>query len=156
MTYEIIHTDVATREDLFEQVAEVLQKKGYVTNGYLEALKEREEAFPTGLKVTLPDSQETIYTAIPHTEVDFCRVNQVIYVRNETALKFQHMINKAEDCYPKSMFFILNNRQDGQTEILANLIGFFTTEGGLAGLEQLSSDAEINQYLLEKGVFHYD
>lgn len=59
----------------------------------------REEEFPTGLKVDLKDGSDILFAAIPHTEIQYCLVNQVVYVKNDKPLIFKHMINPEEDCF---------------------------------------------------------
>ena len=41
--------DVANQEELFGQVASLLEEREIVTASYRSALKEREKSFPTGL-----------------------------------------------------------------------------------------------------------
>ena len=67
------------------------------------------------------------------------------------------MINPEEDCHVQDFFFIINNRNDGQTDILSNLITFFMTKGNLEKLASFEgNENQINQYLIEKGVLSYD
>ena len=40
--------DVANQEELFDQVATLLEERQIVTDSYRAALKEREKSFPTG------------------------------------------------------------------------------------------------------------
>lgn len=154
MFQNILVTRARSQEELFDTVAEYLFSIGYVTEGYCDALKSREEAFPTGLKVDLKDGSDILYAAIPHTETTYCLVDKVIYVRNEQPLLFKHMINPQEDCYVTDFFFIVNSKNEGQTDILSNLITFFITKGNLDYLHEISGDkAEISRFLTEKGVF---
>ncbi|VJH02042.1 phosphoenolpyruvate-dependent sugar phosphotransferase system [Streptococcus pneumoniae] len=53
---------VSKHTELFQMVGKELEEKGYVTNQYLEALLEREQRFPTGLKTRF------LNIALPHTD----------------------------------------------------------------------------------------
>ncbi|EHI69080.1 PTS sugar transporter subunit IIA [Streptococcus ictaluri] len=152
-----LFTDAKTQEELFAEVAKHLVSVDYVTPDYGQALLEREKVFPTGLKVDLKDGSELLYAAIPHTETQFCLVDQVVYVKNSQPITFQHMINLEEKCLVPHCFFIINSRANSQTEILSNLITFFITKGNLAHLSQLGKNEEaISSFLKEKGVFQND
>lgn len=60
--------DVKTSDDVFETIGGVLTEKGYTKDTYVQALKDREKEYPTGLNI------DGVGVAIPHTPVDF--VNQ--------------------------------------------------------------------------------
>lgn len=157
MTSDILFTKVDSQSDLFEAVANQLLTKKYVTEDYRKALMDREKDFPTGLKIDYKDGSDVLYAAIPHTETSYCLVERVVYVRNDKAITFKHMINPEEDCHVQDFFFIINNRNDGQTDILSNLITFFMTKGNLEKLASLEgNENQINQYLIEQGVLNYD
>ncbi|MGQ9412906.1 PTS sugar transporter subunit IIA [Streptococcus pluranimalium] len=157
MSPNIVFTNVGSQAELFEVVSDYLESVNYVTKDYRQALRDREEEFPTGLKVDLKDGSDILFAAIPHTEIQYCLVNQVVYVKNDKPLIFKHMINPEEDCYVQDFFFIVNSKKEGQTDILSNLITFFTTKGNLEHLHNLGDDKEsLTQYLTEKGVFTND
>lgn len=157
MSQNIVFTNVSSQAELFEVVSDYLEDANYVTKDYRQALRDREEEFPTGLKVDLQDGSETLYAAIPHTETQYCLVDQVVYVKNDNPIVFKHMINPEEDCFVQDFFFIINSKKEGQTDILSNLIAFFTTKGNLDHLHTLGDDKEsLTQYLTEKGVFTND
>ncbi|MGT2935220.1 PTS sugar transporter subunit IIA [Streptococcus castoreus] len=157
MFHNILFTEARTQEELFDKVASYLKEVGYVTEGYYQDLIDRENCFPTGLKVDLKDGSDILYAAIPHTETKYCLVDQIIYVKNSQTLPFKHMINPEEDCLVTDFFFIINSKNEGQTDILSNLITFFVTKGNLTHLGSLKEDKQaISNYLIEKGVFQHD
>ncbi|HGW6357542.1 TPA: PTS sugar transporter subunit IIA, partial [Escherichia coli] len=92
-------TKVDSQSDLFEAVANQLLTKKYVTEDYRKALMDREKDFPTGLIIDYKDGSDVLYAAIPHTETSYCLVERVVYVRNDKAITFKHMINPEEDCH---------------------------------------------------------
>ncbi|MGT2771712.1 PTS sugar transporter subunit IIA [Streptococcus marimammalium] len=156
MFEDILLTDVSNQEQLFESVANILEKVGYVTKEYKEALKEREKEFPTGLRIDLMDGSDILYAAIPHTETKYCLTNRIVYVKNSKSLVFKHMINPEEECYVNSFFFIINDKNDRQTDVLSQLMSFFVEKGNLEELGKMDSKDVIKKYLIQKGVLHYD
>ncbi|MBJ8326036.1 PTS sugar transporter subunit IIA [Streptococcus pacificus] len=156
MFEDILLTDVSSQEQLFESVANELEKVGYVTKEYRNALKEREKEFPTGLKIDLMDGSDILYAAIPHTETKYCLTDRIVYVKNSKPLVFKHMINPEEECYVNSFFFIINDKNDRQTDVLSQLMSFFVEKGNLEELGKMDSKDVIKKYLIQKGVLHYD
>ena len=58
-----IDLEASNSDEVFEQVGGAFTKAGYTKDSYVEALKERESEFPTGLDV------DGFGVAIPHTSV---------------------------------------------------------------------------------------
>lgn len=157
MYTDIVFTDVNTQLELFDMVADHLLNHKFVTSDYKDALLAREEEFPTGLKIDYKDGSDILYAAIPHTETQYCLKDRVIYVKNTKPLNFKHMIDPSEDCFVRHFFFIVNSRNDGQTEILSNLITFFIDKGNIDKLDQFGNNSEnIKNFLIEKGVLTND
>ncbi|ESR08830.1 PTS galactose transporter subunit IIA [Streptococcus iniae IUSA1] len=153
----ILFTDAKSQEDLFDRVGHHLKEVGYVTDGYCDALKEREKHFPTGLKIDLKDGSDFRYAAIPHTETNYCLKTDVVYVRNSRRLIFKHMVNPEEDCFVSDFFFIINDQNQGQTDLLSHVISFFITKGKLEHLSSLGNDKNaISHYLKQEGVLQDD
>ncbi|WP_159549712.1 PTS sugar transporter subunit IIA [Streptococcus halichoeri] len=157
MSADVLLTQASTQEELFDQVADHLSKHHFVTDQYRQALKEREQLFPTGLRIDFKDGSKVQYAAIPHTETAYCLVDRVVYVKNSHVITCKHMINPAEECYVNDFFFIINSRNDGQTTILSQLMSFFMTKGNLEKLAALGEDQDaLKKYLLTKGVLSHD
>lgn len=64
---DLVFTDVEakTTDDVFEQLGGALVKAGFGKETYVQALKDREEEFPTGLDIN------GFGVAIPHTPVEY-------------------------------------------------------------------------------------
>lgn len=60
-----LHMDAAVPDDVFEQLGGALIREGYSREDYVEALKEREAQFPTGLDI------QGFGVAIPHTDAGY-------------------------------------------------------------------------------------
>lgn len=157
MVSTVLFTDEKNQEGLFNTVANQLIEMELVKPEYKEAVKEREKDFPTGLKIDYKDSSDILFAAIPHTETKYCLAEKIVYVKNKEPITFKHMINPEEDCQVEHFFFIINNNNEGQTEILSNLITFFITKGNIESLNAFGSNKDdIKKYLIKKGVVSND
>ncbi|OIB35951.1 PTS sugar transporter subunit IIA [Streptococcus pneumoniae] len=96
------------QEQLFDQVATLLEEREIVTPTYREALITREKSFPTGL------------------DMEFDKEVEV-----------------------SLLFFIINNSSSSQTNILAQLMDFFTGNGHLEDLSKISEPEKLYAYIAE-------
>lgn len=142
----ILFTDVSSQEELFTKVGEFLLQKGLVNPGYVNAVIEREKLYPTGLDLGVV-GPGIPNVAIPHTETEFCNAQHVVVVRNQDDLDFHNMIAPDQELKVSHFFFILNHNKNGQTNILSNLMAFFTQNDHMKTLSTLSSAQEIYDYL---------
>ena len=100
----------STQEELFDQVADLLESRNVVKSTYRAAIKEREKSFPTGLDM------EFLGKELPNVSFGF---------------------------------FIINNSSTAQTNILAQLMEFFTGSGHLEELSKLETPAALYRFISE-------
>ena len=136
------------QEQLFDQVATLLEERKIVTDTYRSALIEREKAFPTGLDMEflgkdLPD------VAIPHTDTIHNLTENVVVVRLAKPVTFHNMIAPDKEVEVSLLFFIINNSNSSQTNILAQLMDFFTGDGHLEALSKITEPEALFQYISE-------
>ncbi|VFI06615.1 PTS system transporter subunit IIA [Streptococcus pneumoniae] len=124
------------QEQLFDQVATLLEEREIVTPTYREALITREKSFPTGLDMEFL-GKDLPNVAIPHTDIVHNLAEKVVVVRLEKPVTFHNMIAPDKEVEVSLLFFIINNSSSSQTNILAQLMDFFTGNGHL---EDLSND----------------
>lgn len=142
----IFSLQVDSQEELFDKVADLLESKKIVTPSYKNALKEREKNFPTGLDMeflgkNLPN------VAIPHTDIVHNLTENIVVVKLDKAVTFYNMISPDKEVNVSLLFFIINNSSSSQTNILANLMDFFTSQNNLENLSKLSTSEDIYDYL---------
>lgn len=140
--------NVASQEELFNTVADLLVSKDVVTETYKEALKEREKSFPTGLDMeflgkNLPN------VAIPHTDIIHNLTENIVVVKLDKPVTFHNMISPDKEVEVSLLFFIINNSSSSQTNILANLMDFFTSNNNLENLSKLDNSEDILAYLCQ-------
>ena len=134
--------------DLFEQVASLLEERQIVTPTYRSALIEREKSFPTGLDMEFL-GKDLPNVAIPHTDIIHNLTENVVVVRLDQPVTFHNMIAPDKEVQVSLLFFIINNSSSSQTNILAQLMDFFTSNGNLEALSKLESEDKLYQYITE-------
>ena len=136
------------QEQLFDQVATLLEEKKVVTDTYRSALIEREKMFPTGLDMEFL-GKDLPNVAIPHTDTIHNLTENVVVVRLAKPVTFHNMIAPEKEVEVSLLFFIINNSSSSQTNILAQLMDFFTGNGHLEALSKLTTPEGIYKYITE-------
>ncbi|WP_250307266.1 PTS sugar transporter subunit IIA [Streptococcus sp. Marseille-Q3533] len=136
------------QEQLFDQVATLLEKKKVVTDTYRSALIEREKMFPTGLDMEFL-GKDLPNVAIPHTDTIHNLTENVVVVRLAKPVTFHNMIAPDKEVEVSLLFFIINNSSSSQTNILAQLMDFFTGNGHLEALSKITEPEALFKYISE-------
>ena len=136
------------QEQLFNQVATLLEEKKVVTDTYRSALIEREKMFPTGLDMEFL-GKDLPNVAIPHTDTIHNLTENVVVVRLAKPVTFHNMIAPDKEVEVSLLFFIINNSSSSQTNILAQLMDFFTGDGHLEALSKITEPEALFQYISE-------
>ena len=134
------------QEQLFDQVATLLEEKKVVTDTYRSALIEREKMFPTGLDMEFL-GKDLPNVAIPHTDTIHNLTENVVVVRLAKPVTFHNMIAPDKEVEVSLLFFIINNSSSSQTNILAQLMDFFTGNGHLEALSKITESEALFQYI---------
>ena len=137
------------QEQLFDQVATLLEEKKVVTDTYRSALIEREKMFPTGLDMEFL-GKDLPNVAIPHTDTIHNLTENVVVVRLAKPVTFHNMIAPDKEVEVSLLFFIINNSSSSQTNILAQLMDFFTGDGHLDALSKITEPEALFQYISEE------
>lgn len=136
------------QEQLFDQIATLLEEKKVVTDTYRSALIEREKMFPTGLDMDFL-GKDLPNVAIPHTDTIHNLTENVVVVRLSKPVTFHNMIAPDKEVEVSLLFFIINNSSSSQTNILAQLMDFFTGDGHLEALSKITEPEALFQYISE-------
>ena len=136
------------QEQLFDQVATLLEEKKVVMDTYRSALIEREKMFPTGLDMEFL-GKDLPNVAIPHTDTIHNLTENVVVVRLAKPVTFHNMIAPDKEVEVSLLFFIINNSSSSQTNILAQLMDFFTGNGHLEALSKITEPEALFKYISE-------
>lgn len=117
------HVTVAseTAEGVLRELGRHAVERGYATEGYVEALLDREADFPTGLAVpTAP-----VDVAIPHADPEYVREGAVVLALPEGTVAFHDMDDPDGTVEAGVVMLLLADESDGYTAFLSNLASLF-------------------------------
>lgn len=134
-----IQLEGKTKEEVFTEMANMLQDAGYVKESYLNGILKREEVFPTGLPTG------DIGVAIPHTDVEHVNMPMVAVATLNEPVQFGIMGGNQEDTIDVKVVFMLAMKDgNAQLQVLQNIMEIIQDE---QLLEEISS-AQDEQTLL--------
>ncbi|MGE5483597.1 MAG: PTS sugar transporter subunit IIA [Ignavibacteriales bacterium] len=108
---------IGTDESVLRYLSAALLARGYVENGFEQALLKREREFPTALPT------DGLKVAIPHTDSEHVRKSAVAVASVDPPVSF-HVMGNPEEILPVSVVFLLVIKdRDRQVEILRELVG---------------------------------
>ena len=96
----LFHPDARTRDEVLDAAAQKLLELGYVWPSFREALKEREQSYPTGIPF------EGNNVAIPHADSQHVRRSTVAACVLETEVSFGSMVDR-QAFIPVKLVFVL-------------------------------------------------
>lgn len=138
--------DAKTQSELFTDLGNYLYENNIVTEGFTQAVCEREKKYPTGIDLSVvEDSLPNV--AIPHTDAKYCKTKAVVFVKLKQAIPFYHMIQPDESLAVRYLFLIINHTKDSQSTILSELMEFITNPKNIEHLETLNTEKELYGYL---------
>lgn len=111
--------EVQTKEQIFETLGGRLTELGFCETSYVEALKEREKVFPTGILV------DTKGIAIPHTDPEHVKESAVAIASLKNPVEFYHMGTSPSENRKVSVKFVLMLAiaGNGHLEMLQKAVG---------------------------------
>lgn len=111
--------------DLFAKMGERLQRMGYVKEGWLDAIEERERNFPTGLQF------ETVGVAIPHVDPENIVKPYIAVIKPRQPIDFAPMAEMVD--HPVKAELVMNlgllAHAEDQVAVLQAMMGIFMDEG---------------------------
>lgn len=138
--------DVVNSDEIFETLGKRLIELGYCEESYVDALKEREEVFPTGVLV------DTKGVAIPHTDSEYVKKSAIAIATLKNPVKFYHMgTNPAEGIVvPVKFVIMLAIAGNGHLEMLQKAVGLIQDIDVLERMMTAGNGKEIIQIIKEK------
>ena len=120
-------------------------EKGVVNEGFSQALKDREDEFPTGLPVKHG-------VAIPHTDGSLVNSDQLIFATLKKPIVFNEMGGEDDDTLDVSVIVMLAIKNGPKhLDVLQKLIESIQKEGFVDGLVAANRTEEmldiVNNYL---------
>ena len=111
---------------LFERLGQELQPQGYIAPGWLDAVKAREEAYPTGLEMPAAG------IAIPHTDPDYVAKPYIAIVRPARPVTFNAMAGMGDPVPAQIVINLGITHEGGQVQALQALMNVFSNDEAAA------------------------
>jgi PTS system galactitol-specific IIA component len=133
-----LQLDISTPSQLFKNVAQDLQDKGFVKTSYLDALLKREQTYPTGL------ATEFMNVAIPHADPEHVNQPFIYIARNRKTVTFLQMGDNQELDVQNFLFLGIKNPKE-QTGLLARIMELLGTDSFIKKFRQVTSNEDAYQ-----------
>lgn len=127
------------KEQLLEQLGRLLFQNGYVKESYIQAIKEREATFPTGLNTT------TYGIAIPHTDSKHVKEATIAVGVVRTPIPFQEMGAEDVEVPVRLVFMLAIKEPEKQLETLQAVISLIENEEKMTALVHAKDEAAVLQ-----------
>jgi galactitol PTS system EIIA component len=127
-------------EDQFsciEQLGDLLFRMGYVKDTYIQAAKDREKVYPTGLPTN------GVGVAIPHTDAVHVIKPAVAIGTLKNPVKFNMMGDIEQVVEVQLIFMLAINDPSTQVQMLQELMSLFGKEEMLKTIQKLEDPKEI-------------
>lgn len=121
---ELVQLDweAADQTEVFERMADILFKNGFVKDTYLESLKAREESYPTALPI------KPYPVAIPHTDTSHILRPFIAPIRLKKAVEWREMANNDEIHQVRFIFMLGFLKSEEHIDLLQILVENFQDE----------------------------
>ena len=121
---ELVQLDweASDQTEVFERIADILFKNGFVKDTYLESLKAREANYPTALPI------EPYPVAIPHTDIGHIIRPFIAPIRLKKPVEWREMANNDVIHQVRFIFMLGFLKSDEHVELLQVLVENFQNE----------------------------
>lgn len=133
-----LHLQADNEEEAFEVIGTRLKELGYVNEGYLEGIKQRERAFPTGL-IT-----QYLNIGLPHSDPEFVEKPFIYVVRLVEDVTCRQM-GDSREMNVKNLFFLGIKNGKEQVGLLQSFMNLFMDETFVSTYTSLDKKEEIYQ-----------
>ena len=135
--------NASSSDELFDFVGKDAQSKGFANSGYIEGLKKREAAYPTGL--IFPNLQ----LALPHVGPEFVAKPFIYTARTTNSLEWLQMGD--EKPMRTSNFLFLGIKEPSkQVGLLAAIIAAFKDEDFIKAFLAADTNEAMEKLLVNK------
>ena len=142
---ELILTGLDAKDsgEIFEAAGGKLHALGYCKDSYVDALKKREQDFPTGVDMGGAG------VAIPHTDISHVNKKGIAIVTTKQPVSFVQM-GTDDETVDVRVIFMLAGDEKGHLELLQAILGILRDLDVLEQLSLAETPAEIINIIKEK------
>lgn len=123
-------------EDVFEKLGSAMIQEGYAKTSYIEALKEREDEFPTGLDIN------GVGVAIPHTGIEHVYKTGIGIATLKEPIEFIQM-DSDEEVMCKIIFMLCIKNPKTHIYQLQRIIEIIQDQDVLKEIQEASTTEKI-------------
>lgn len=136
---------VKNQEEVLDCLSTKLLELGFVKNEYVEAIKQREKEYPTGLPSTDP------VVAIPHANYEMVKQTTLAIATLREPVLFENMENHQEKLPVQIVIMMAIGEPHGQIEMLQKIVGIIQNQDLRKKMIKASNDKELLT-LLEQAI----
>ncbi|HLR41748.1 MAG TPA: PTS sugar transporter subunit IIA [Pseudogracilibacillus sp.] len=136
---------LTNQNDLFDFMADQLMERNYVKEGFRDAIKNREEKYPTGLKL------DGLNLAISHVEKEYANAQKLVVIMPEKPIIFKN-IETFDPLEVNLVFGIILNNSNEHLEILKNISQMFQEKEMINKINNIDSKEQLS--ILMQGYFN--
>lgn len=146
MNPAMILTDLeaASADEVLEKVGDAVIRAGYAKESYVQALKDREKDYPTGLDV------DGIGVAIPHTSVEHVLKSGVAIATLKEPVTFVQMGTDDETTEVEVVFMLAVTDPSGHIDELQQILAILQDTAVLQKLMNAENAQQIIELIREK------
>ncbi|WP_195852338.1 PTS sugar transporter subunit IIA [Aerococcus urinae] len=134
-----LNQDIASSDELFEFIVEKAQEHGLVKDSYVQALKDREAQFPTGLQL------EKVGVAIPHADAEHLNEEFIALVTLDSPVEFHSMEDPSKTVAADIVFALGLTKSEDQLETLQTIVQIIQDDNKISNLlEAKDVDEALN------------
>lgn len=139
----LIGVQAQNTDDVFEKIGGELVKQGYCKESYVQALKEREAEYPTGINMG------DFGVAIPHTDVAHVNDKAIAIGTLENPVKFVEM-GTDDEFVNTQLVFTLAVDEKGHLELLQAILAILQDKETVEKLIAAKEEEEVIEIIKEK------
>ncbi|MDO4313238.1 MAG: PTS sugar transporter subunit IIA [Eubacteriales bacterium] len=129
-------------ETLLHSLSDELHSRGYVKQGYGDAVIRRERIYPTGLPTNI------MKVAVPHAiERDYVLEPRVLVATLKNPVAFKEMGDGERDVMVDIVFLLAVCGSNDQLTILQKIVGLFSDTDALSEIRQAENRTSLYQIL---------
>ncbi|WP_042470285.1 PTS sugar transporter subunit IIA [Bacillus ndiopicus] len=128
------------QNQLFDFMADELEKQDYVRKEFREAIKVREQNFPTGLQL------QNLNVAIVHTEVEYSKAEKLVIMKLEKPLIFRN-IATLEPLDVELIIGLILNDSNKHLEVLQKVSQLLQSEAIIQEIKDTSTHEELAELM---------
>lgn len=140
----IIELQADSKEQALQQLGSRLIEQGYVKEGFIESVLQREKTYPTGLPT------EPFGVAIPHTDGDMVHRSTVAFASLKSPVKFLMMGTDDKLVDVHLIFMLALKSPNDQLEMLQKLMELIQDPELVSKLVRINSIEALNELVEDK------